>query len=121
LKVRIKGNSIRYRLTKSEVNQFCSNGLITDSVNFGGNILTYSLAAYADDSMIACFENKNITIKVPENYRKEWLQAHKISFQNDMILGDGNILNILIEKDFVCLDERDEDESDNYPNPKANN
>jgi hypothetical protein len=28
-------------------------------------------------------------------------------------------LQLLVEKDFTCLDKIDEDQSDNYPNPLA--
>jgi hypothetical protein len=34
-----------------------------------------------------------------------------------MPLGNGQSLKLLLEKDFVCLDHTDEDQSDNYPNP----
>ena len=71
--------------------------------------------------MKATLESHIIIVTMPESYRNEWKKEDKVGFQHDMILNDGAIMNILIEKDFVCLDERDEDDSDNYPNPKAHN
>ncbi|MFT5833421.1 MAG: hypothetical protein ACI97N_001048, partial [Cognaticolwellia sp.] len=44
---------------------------------------------------------------------------NQVGFKYEMPLENGEILSLLLEKDFVCLDERGEDESDNYPNPKA--
>ena len=43
--------------------------------------------------------------------------AAQAGFENNMDFGDGKQLFLLIEKDFVCLDETIEDQSDNYENP----
>lgn len=41
--------------------------------------------------------------------------------EDQLALGDGSTLRVLIEKDFACLTERvDEDELDNFPNPNVN-
>lgn len=122
MKVRIKGNSIRYRLTKSEVAEFCANGKITTWTDFNEHALYYTLMS--DEScaeMTVALDNHIIVVRIPESYRNEWKKEDKIGFQHTMLLDNGKEMLILIEKDFVCLDERDEDESDNYPNPKANN
>lgn len=34
--------------------------------------------------------------------------------------GQSGKVNLLIEKDFVCIDNTTEDQSDNYPNPSLN-
>jgi len=44
----------------------------------------------------------------------ELIYTDKVGFEN----ADGK-LHLLVEKDFVCLDEVAEDQSDNYPNPLA--
>jgi hypothetical protein len=36
-----------------------------------------------------------------------------------MEIGNDKYLFLLVEKDFVCLDNTVEDQSDNYPNPNA--
>ena len=40
-------------------------------------------------------------------------------FQHKQALSNGKELFLLVEKDFVCLDNTFEDQSDNYPNPNA--
>jgi len=43
-----------------------------------------------------------------------------VSISGEQVLADGDQLKILVEKDFVCLTNReDEDESDMYPHPEA--
>jgi hypothetical protein len=43
MKIRIKGNSLRYRLTRPEVEQFGQTGYIEEKIDFVGNSLYYSL------------------------------------------------------------------------------
>jgi len=43
MKIRIKGDSIRFRLTRSEVERFDIDGLIKEETNFGNKVLTYVL------------------------------------------------------------------------------
>lgn len=120
MKVRIKGNSIRYRLTKSEVAEFCANGKITTWTDFNEHALYYTLMSDKScKEMTVALDSHIIIVKVPESYKKEWQREDKIGFQHTMILNNGKTMGILVEKDFVCLNERDEDESDNYSNPKA--
>ena len=37
----------------------------------------------------------------------------------EQVLDDGSTLKVLVEKDFACLTEREEDESDMFPHPEA--
>ncbi|MEZ4932033.1 MAG: hypothetical protein R2788_07940 [Saprospiraceae bacterium] len=50
----------------------------------------------------------------------DWSRSDEVGLEDDMPLGDGNALHILVEKDFKCLTERSEDESDLFPNPNEN-
>ncbi len=49
-----------------------------------------------------------------------WATTNQVSIRGEQQLEDGSTLGILVEKDFQCLTEReDEDESDMFPNPQA--
>jgi hypothetical protein len=49
-----------------------------------------------------------------------WASTEQVSIQGEQMLDEGGTLKILVEKDFVCLTGRDdEDESDMYPHPEA--
>ncbi len=114
MKVRIKSNSIRYRLTKSDVAQLSAVGYLEDKVNFGNQSLLYALKLTDGGSLSATFVNNTITLNMPENMVHEWENTDKVGFEHTT----GN-LHLLVEKDFTCLDNVDEDQSDNYPNPLA--
>ena len=117
MKLRIKGNTIRLRLLKSEVERFALDGRISEETNFGSGTLRYSIAAAADvASIVSTFENNEILVKIPEATALEWSTGDGVSLENQQ----GDTLTILIEKDFACLDRPDDpDRDDAFPNPNA--
>jgi len=112
MKLRIKGNSLRYRLTRSEVERFCSSGYFEESIYFGSTSLTYALEQNSAEKLSASFDNNKITLFMPAVMANEWANTARVGFENN----EGEIY-LLVEKDFVCLDTVNEDQSDNYPNP----
>lgn len=116
MKIRIKGNTIRYRLTKTDVDLFNREHYIAEHTNFGNKQLTYALAAKDQYAINASFTDDTITITVPAFKADELAQTDMVGFDAN----DGD-LYVLIEKDFKCLDNVAEDQSDNYPNPLAAN
>ncbi len=119
MKIRIKGNSIRYRLTKTEVKTFCETGYVEEKTDFGDATFTYALKALDGINGIgAKFQSNTITLFLEKYDSRQWYESNQISFHHNIEYTDGTVLHLLIEKDFVCMDEREEDQSDNYPNPK---
>lgn len=112
MKIRIKGNSLRYRLSKSDVEIFTSVGYLEEATNFGNQQLIYALQRGGHKGLEATFNDNKITVTMPATMVAEWEQPNKVGFD-----GQDNKLALLIEKDFQCLDNVAEDQSDNYPNP----
>lgn len=120
MKIRIKGNSIRYRLTKTEVETFCKTGSYQETTDFGTSVFTYVLKAKKGiDTLEASFEENTITLYLSDKERSDWAISDRVGFNGTMDLPNGQQLSLLLEKDFVCLDETVEDQSDNYPNPRT--
>ena len=119
MKIRIKGNSIRYRLSKTDIGNFEKNGFVEEKTEFlNSQFFYYRLEKKLDIANIeASFSNNRICVFVPEKIAKEWTTTDIISFDNKMNIGNGKELSLLIEKDFVCLEHTFEDQGDNYPNP----
>ena len=121
MKIRIKGNSIRYRLTEPEVEIFCKTGYFEETTNFGYKELTYALKAKEDiDTLAAEFIGDTITLFLEKQKSKEWFKSNQVGFNHIAKRENGTALTLLLEKDFVCMDESVEDQSNNYPNPKVN-
>jgi hypothetical protein len=57
---------------------------------------------------------------LPAQDALDWYDSNQVGFERDMEVAPGVILKLLLEKDFACLDDTDEDQSDNYPNPLQN-
>ena len=120
MKLRIRGNSIRLRLTKSEVDQFRSTGEVSESIDFGQSAMRYSLRTTDRDALGADFGDGELSILVPKDQAEAWAGSEQVGIDGAQSAGDGQDLRILIEKDFECLAERPgEDDSDAFPNPLA--
>ncbi len=120
MKIRFKGNSIRLRLTQSEVKKWAADGVIKEVTSFGNkNSLGYKLIMSEESQISASFNDDIISIDIPFTIAQEWCESEQISMESS-IANDGT-LHILVEKDFVCLTPRSgEDESDMFPNPLSN-
>ncbi len=117
MKLRIKGNSLRFRLTKTEVGQIAAEGSLKEETWIGNNTLTYCIQKKETDSLQASFENNKITLYVPSAFANEWPSNEIVGCNAMMDIPGDKKLFLLLEKDFVCLDETMEDQSDNYENP----
>jgi len=119
MKIRIKGNSVRFRLTKSEVEAFSEKGSCSETTEFASKTLTYTLVAKANVTELeADFKEDTITIYFPESEQSTWAKSNRVGYANTADWNDTKELSLLVEKDFTCLDNTVEDQSDNYPNPR---
>ena len=119
MKIRIKGNSIRFRLTQSEVKQLSETGSIMETTEFGSNAFHYQVKlAPSTKNLEASYSHGEIVMMVPKTDGKNWFHNNTVGFEHEMELTKGRKLHLLLEKDFTCLENRAEDQSDNYPNPK---
>lgn len=119
MKIRIYGNSVRFRLSKSEVGKLEEQGYLGETTDFGPTQLGYAVEKSAGNALQARFEDNKITLEVPEKLLTGWAANNTVGFEGNMPLGNGSTLYMLIEKDFKCLDNTTEDQSDNYDNPKT--
>ncbi len=123
MKLRINGNSIRLRLSQTEVKQFGETEICFDTLSFGETQFTYQLHMAEVDEIWAEFVNNTLSIEVPYELGEKWVQdTEMVGFNHSQNLDNGDKITILVEKDFKCLTKRvNEDESDNFPNPDAEN
>lgn len=119
MKIRIKGNSIRLRLTRTEVEKFRNDGFLEEITEFGNTDFFYALQAREEISTLeASFNNGVMTMYAPEFIRKEWADNETVGYDHKMDIGDGKSLYLLLEKDFKCIDAAvTEDQTDNYEHP----
>lgn len=114
MKIRIKGNSLRYRLTRTDTTRLAEHGYLQEEVDFSSGQLFYALRVTDKEQLSATYKDNTITMYVPEKLMQEFAGTDKVGFE-----GTHGNLHLLVEKDFTCLDNVTEDQSDNYPNPLA--
>jgi len=118
MKLRIKGNSLRIRLTKTEVSTLAATGYLEEQTRFADSKFVYALQqVFSGNELSAAFDGNKITMFIPAALLKDWPENNLVGFDANMPLGDNRSLYLLLEKDFVCLDHTTEDQSDNYENP----
>ncbi|MEO6638508.1 MAG: hypothetical protein ABIN25_09535 [Ginsengibacter sp.] len=118
MKIRIKGNSIRLRLSKSEAALFALKGYLEERTDFGDSAFIYAVGSTEDENMSASFTMGNIIVHIPQHLLNQWATTNLVSLDYTMPLGDNKSLYILLEKDFKCIDAVvTEDQSDYFENP----
>ena len=117
MKLRIRGSSVRLRLTRGEVEQLKAGGTVQERLvlDSEGQGLTYTLQTAKNDSDIAAkLVKSELIITVPELAGRAWANSEEVRIANS----ESSTPRILIEKDFACLTSRPgEDEADMFPNP----
>ena len=124
MKLRIKGNSIRLRLLRSEVERLCAADVVSEEVRFGtgtDQALKYSIAASDGVEEVSVqFSDNQILVLLPESVAMNWTSGDEVGIQAVIDVGNDCELSILIEKDFECVGRPDDpDKTDTFPNPSA--
>src|SRR5437870_1908972 len=124
MKLRIKGDSLRLRLTRNEVDRLASEGIVEESIGFGASphqSLIYRVRRDGSSSSIdaECADNE-LTVSVPTEITAQWIGTEEVGMEAHSDIGNGRFLHILIEKDFACLTPRPgDDDNDTFPHPAA--
>jgi hypothetical protein len=122
MKLRIKGNSLRFRLTKSEVADLLIKGRVEDTVVYGSTAdarLTYAVQQSATAEAITSHSTpQTVSVLIPVADVRRWVEGESVGIYGSLDTGAG-LLALLVEKDFACLDRSDVDNADTFPNPLA--
>jgi len=123
MKLRVKGNSIRLRLTQSEVKRMQTEKKVCESIDFGEDaVFYYELRSErCNKKMQPILKSNQITIVVDQEVINDWADSDQVSISGNYKISDQNDMILLVEKDFKCLSPRDEDETDMFPHPDQNN
>lgn len=117
MKIRIKDNSIRLRLSPEEVQQLADVGLVESQCHFPGKMFCYWVQSKAGiEHPYAQFKDEHILVFVASAFANAWPDNETVGVHHTTKEG----LSLVIEKDFQCLKPREgEQEEKLYPNPEA--
>jgi hypothetical protein len=121
MKLRIRGTSIRLRVSKGELAQIAEVGSVEDVIRFSADTaLRYRLEVKPAGVIEADFAASSLRISIPRAHVAHWLQPSEVAIEAQQAVAGQESLRILVEKDYTCLAPRaDEDDSDLFANPQA--
>jgi hypothetical protein len=121
MKLRIKDNTLRLRVSRSDLALLIQNGCVESTIYFTGNAedkWTYAIEMRSDiDSATIRYRPTEVLVLVPDEDAKTWAGSNGVGIYASCQLDRGQKLEILVEKDFACLDLSDADNEDTFPNP----
>ena len=120
MKLRIRGNSLRLRLSRSDLARLIETGRIESTIRFTPEDdarLTYALECTdAVQEMSLRWRPREITVLLPTHQASHWAESDQVGISADCPTGD-EILALLVEKDFSCLHGTEAENQDAFPNP----
>lgn len=117
MKLRIRGNSVRFRLTRGELDALRDSGRVEEHTEFPfSGTLTYAVCVDdAANALAASFENAELRVTLPRALLNCWLAPQEVGVSGAQNLPGGSSLALLLEKDFPCLTPRaGEEDSDAF-------
>lgn len=121
MKLRIKGDSLRLRLSQGEMRTLAERGEVEDRITFpGGAALRYRLRVAKNSDVISADYSPNlIDILVPGMLCERWCGTDLVTLSASQATPAGE-LRLVLEKDWACLAPREgEGEADNFPHPRS--
>jgi hypothetical protein len=119
VKLKLHGNSIRLRLTRSEVARFGACGRLEEVFEYGPSPdqqLIYGIESVKSDSIGIRVGQNAIFALIPAALAHEWAASDRVGVWGEVNHPDGRRVDVLIEKEFRRIHGGKSD-PDLYPNP----
>ena len=122
MKLRFKGESLRLRVSRSDLERLMQDTRIEESIHFGvrpDEQWTYALELGAPEHAISMrYTASEVAIILSKSQAKKWVDTDAVGIYGE-VQGGAGPLELIVEKDFACLDREDDENADTFPNPKA--
>ncbi len=121
MKLRIKGNALRLRLTQGEIRALADTGQVQERTEFpGGGQLIYRLRSDDEIGELSVGYSGNIIeFRVPSALAQRWCGTDLVTLSGAPRVG-ADTVQLVLEKDYACRVPRvGEDERDQFSHPGA--
>jgi hypothetical protein len=120
MKIRIRGHSVRVRLTRSEVARLGQGLSVEQTTQFSPSSVLRSSVQPSDHATLPAvhFDGAAILVELPKEQVREWASSDQVSIEAQQQVEPGTLLQILVEKDFECMHSKAEGNTDAFPNPR---
>jgi hypothetical protein len=100
MKLWIRGNSLRLRVTKTELAKIADTGKVEDSVRFSSDQrLRYAIEVRPTGAVTVLFTGTELVVSLPKPRLDLWLRPNEVSVEGSQPIGGGKVLQIVLEKD----------------------
>lgn len=121
MKLRVRGNSIRLRLTQGEVARIAAGEPVEETTVFAADA-RFGYRFEADAALAAPaarYQGGTMCIAWPKDVAVAWARNEQVGLAASCAIPDGT-LQLVVEKDFACLAPRAGSEDvDTFPHPRA--
>ncbi|NND52184.1 MAG: hypothetical protein HKN54_07250 [Flavobacteriaceae bacterium] len=120
MKLRILNNSIRFRLSMTDLDTLVQKGSVTSKLPIAhGIFFSFGIQLLEDGAHIHTnLSDNQLSFSIPKSKLQHLQKSNEVGIYETLIISDKESLTLTIEKDFKCLTPRSEDETDLFPNPR---
>ncbi len=120
MKLRLTSSSVRLRLLRSDLQHLLEHGRIEDTIRFTPeSALTFALLIDpASEAVQLRHSVAELAIVLPRSTAHTWADTEQVGIYATIDVGTGAPLDLIVEKDFACLDLSDADNVDTFPHPE---
>lgn len=121
MKLRIKGNSLRLRVTRPELDRLMRDGRVEETTCFGleaHSRLGYSLEHNPGVASASVrYDPPELAVILPTEQARQWANGDDTGIYARIAVAPDSSLELVVEKDFACLHGSAEENRDAFPNP----
>jgi hypothetical protein len=100
MKLLIRGNSLRVRVSKTDLAKIAEKGKVEDVVRFSSDqSLRYGVEVRPTGAVTATFAGDAILVTLPKPRLDLWLRPGEVSVEGSQPIGGGKVLQVVLEKD----------------------
>src|SRR5579871_4900147 len=121
MKIRFHNNSVRVRLTQTEVARLGAGNRLEHITTFSPGARFFCSIEPSDQAQIAnvTFRDGSLLVMLPKMQTAHWATSDHVGIESRNPVCDSESLHLLVEKDFACLHSAGEQTPDAFPNPLA--
>ncbi|HAY37735.1 MAG: hypothetical protein HOC28_10830 [Bacteroidetes Order II. Incertae sedis bacterium] len=106
MKTRLHDQYMRFRLDQSDVQTLCDTGSVLQCIGVGSSNLSFEIKL-TNEKPSAHFVIQCVEVLLPTAWTAGWAGNEVVGFDFDVLTDDGDVLRIVVEKDFPCAHTAD--------------
>jgi hypothetical protein len=123
MKLRIKGDSLRLRVARSELARIQSGERVRETIHFTTAPeakLSYALEMESQSAPVRVeYEAQEVRVILSKEQAITWSKDSEVGVYATVDIGTQGKLEVMIEKDFACLDRDEQNNEDTFANPHS--